>query len=74
MEGMTLTLTTNLDRLFDLSVRDFAVAICRYFENSCAYCPLESERKCRENCAFGFRAWLSAPYNPTSDIWKETRR
>ncbi len=66
--------TTNFDHLLSLGVYRMAVVIWNLCDDYCAFCPLNMQHQCREDCAAGIRAWLRAPYVPESEVWKENKK
>lgn len=67
-------MVTNYDHLLSLGVWKMANALWNYFSDTCAFCPMERQRRCREDCRKGLREWLHEPYIPSSRVWKENRK
>lgn len=69
-----MAMVTNYDHLLSLGVWKMANALWNYFSDTCAFCPMERQRRCYEDCRKGLREWLHEPYIPSSRVWKENRK
>lgn len=68
-----MAMVTNYDHLLSLGVWKMANALWNYFSDTCAFCLMERQRRCHEDCRKGLREWLHEPYIPSSRVWKENR-
>ena len=71
---LVMGMKTNFQHLLTLGFWRMAVVIWNLCDDYCAYCPRNMARRCNEDCAAGIRDWLGAPYDPTSEVWKERKR